>query len=150
MIIVLHQAQIPQNTGNIIRTCAATAVDLALIEPIGFEINDKQLKRAGLDYWTEANFERYPSLEIFLEKKSPSAFSFFSSKASKAYTELKFQKDHALIFGSESHGLPEKFFKRWPEQFYRIPMRDKIRCLNLSNAAAIVVYEGLRQQNFVF
>jgi tRNA (cytidine/uridine-2'-O-)-methyltransferase len=147
MKIVLFQPQIPQNTGNIVRTCSVTNTGLILVRPLGFVISDKTLKRAGLDYWNEVDIEYIDDLESYLENtKAP--FYFLSSKAKKRYTDIQFQGDELLIFGSETSGLPKKFFEKWTEKFCTVPMAPKARCLNLSNTAAIVVYEGLRQLDF--
>ncbi|MBS0624801.1 MAG: tRNA (cytidine(34)-2'-O)-methyltransferase [Verrucomicrobia bacterium] len=147
MKIVLFQPQIPQNTGNIVRTCAATRSSLILVRPLGFSTQSRWLKRAGLDYWDGVSVEEIDNLDLYLEQtKSP--FFFFSSKTQKSYTEAPFTADSLLIFGSETTGLPPPFWNRWSDNFYTIPMAPGQRCLNLSNSAAIVVYEGLRQINF--
>lgn len=149
MKIVLFQPDIPQNTGNIVRTCSVTGSSLTLVRPLGFSISSRHLKRAGLDYWDEVNIELIDDLEQFLEQtKSP--FYFFSSKSKTPYTEISYTSDSILIFGSETSGLPPIFFERWREKFYTIPMISNARCLNLSNSVSIVLFEGLRQQNFTF
>ncbi len=147
MKVVLFQPQIPQNTGNIARTCAVTGSDLILVRPLGFSTSSRHLKRAGLDYWKEVSVRELDDLALYLES-SPHPFFFFSSKASACYTEAPFSLDSTLIFGSETAGLPEVFWERWPHQFYRIPMQSSSRCLNLSCSVAIVLYEAWRQHGF--
>lgn len=145
MKIVLFQPQIPQNTGNIARTCAATKTGLVLVRPLGFSTQDRHLKRAGLDYWKDVHVEEIDDLGSYIEQKP---VFFFSSKAKKLYTEPTFAEDSLLIFGSETAGLPELFWERWPERFFKIPMADGARCLNLACSAAVVLYEALRQREF--
>jgi tRNA (cytidine/uridine-2'-O-)-methyltransferase len=144
--IILVQPEIPQNTGNIARTCAVTNTSLTLVRPLGFNLSSKYLKRAGLDYWDQLNFKVVDSLEEILEFP----FFFFSSKArcENIYTKIPLEKKTQLIFGSESSGLAPSYWKQWPDRFYTIPMVAQARSLNLSNAVAIVLYELLRQQNF--
>lgn len=149
MKILLFQPQIPQNTGNIVRTCSVTGVSLVLVKPYGFSLSDKMVKRAGLDYWEEVQIEEIDSLEKYLEKAS-APFYFFSSKAEKSYTEVSYPENSILIFGAETSGLPPLFHKRWPHNFVTLPMLPTARCLNLSNAVAIATYEALRQQEFTF
>ena len=149
MKIVLFQPDIPQNTGNIVRTCSVTGTSLALVRPLGFSIASRHLKRAGLDYWNEVSIEMLDNLEALLETETR-PFYFFSSKVERPYTEISYTPDSILIFGSETVGLPPIFFERWPERFYTIPMNSNARCLNLSNSVSIVLFEGLRQQNFTF
>lgn len=149
MKIILFQPDIPQNTGNVVRTCSVTNSSLSLVRPLGFSVSSRHLKRAGLDYWDEVEIEMIDDLEEFLlSEKRP--FYFFSSKVDKKYTDIEYTKDSILIFGSETKGLPESFFKKWPEKFYTIPMAEDARCLNLSNSVSIVLFEGLRQLNFTF
>lgn len=149
MKIILYQPQIPQNAGNIVRTCACTGASLVMVEPLGFETNNKLLKRAGLDYWLGTDVSFIDDLESYLQDcKYP--FFFFSSRAIRPYTEANYTNDSLLIFGSETAGLPNEFHQRWPEHFFTIPMISNVRCLNLSNAAAVVIYEALRQQHFSF
>lgn len=149
MIIVLYQPEIPQNTGNIVRTCSVTNTELVLVSPLGFDTSNKYLKRAGLDYWDEVKITYVDDLVAFLEKeKKP--FYFLSSKVEKSYSSIKFTKDTIIIFGSETKGLPKDLFEKYPEHFVTIPMKKDVRCLNLSNAANIVLYEGLRQLDFPF
>ena len=146
--IVLVEPEIPQNTGNIVRTCAATGTRLHIVKPMGFQIDDKKLKRAGLDYWHFLNIQYYENLDDFFEKNKGGRFFYLSSKAPTAYTEVNYKDTDFLLFGKETKGLPEKLLMEHPERAVRIPMISSARCLNLSNSAAIVVYEALRQQNF--
>jgi tRNA (cytidine/uridine-2'-O-)-methyltransferase len=145
--IVLFQPQIPQNAGNIVRTCAVTGSDLILVRPLGFKTTDRWLKRAGLDYWEGVNVSFLDDLESYLDNLQV-PFYFFSSKASKYYTQIEFGPDDHLIFGAETSGLPQLFHQKWQDHFYKIPMKEGARCLNLSNAAAVVVYEAWRQLQF--
>ena len=147
MIIILYNPQIPQNTGNIVRTCKATGSDLILVKPLGFSTSSRMLKRAGLDYWNDVNITEIDDLESFLENKSV-PFYFFSSKVSKSYTQVKYTSDSILIFGSETSGLPPYVFDKWGKNFVTIPMKTQARCLNLSNSVAIGLYEALRQTEF--
>jgi tRNA (cytidine/uridine-2'-O-)-methyltransferase len=147
MKVVLFQPQIPQNTGNIARTCAVTGSDLVLVRPLGFSTASRHLKRAGLDYWKDVNVLEIDDLIRHLES-SGAPFFFFSSKASSSYTEALFTLDSQLVFGSETAGLPEEIWDRWPHLFYRIPMKSSSRCLNLSCSAAIVLYEAWRRMGF--
>ena len=146
--IVLHEPEIPQNTGNISRTCAATGASLHLIEPLGFEITDAKLKRAGLDYWHFLNIQYYEGLEDFFEKNDGARFFYLSSKAPSSYTDVSYEDGDFLLFGKETKGLPEKLLIDHPERCVRIPMISDARCLNLSNAVAVVTYEALRQGGF--
>ncbi len=146
--IVLHEPEIPQNTGNISRTCAATGASLHLIEPLGFEITDARLKRAGLDYWQYLDLHYYKNLEDFYEKNPDGAFYYFTTKAPRAYTEIEYPDNVYLIFGKETKGLPEPLLEKNLERCVRIPMLENLRSLNLSNSVAIAVYEVLRQKNF--
>jgi tRNA (cytidine/uridine-2'-O-)-methyltransferase len=146
--VVLFQPQIPQNTGNIVRTCACTGASLLLVPPLGFSITDRWLKRAGLDYWEGVPVRQEDHFEEYLENlKTP--FYFFSSKAAKCYTAIDFGPEDHLIFGSETKGLPAAFHEKWSDSFYKIPMKKGARCLNLSNSVAIVLYEAWRKQKFV-
>jgi len=147
MKIILYQPQIPQNTGNIVRTCSVTGSELVLVAPLGFSVSDRWLKRAGLDYWEGVNVQVIEDLEALLEKTTHN-FYFYSSKASQHYSSIKYKADDWLIFGSETSGLPKRFEERWPERFATIPMKPEARCLNLATSAGIVVYEAWRQQNF--
>lgn len=146
--IVLHEPEIPQNTGNIARTCAATGAALHLIRPLGFEIDNAKLKRAGLDYWHQLDIAYYDGLEDFYGKNPDAKVYYFSTKAPRAYTEIQYPEKVFLMFGKETKGLPEPLLEKNPNFCVRIPMRDGLRSLNLSNSAAIAVYEVLRQQNF--
>lgn len=145
--IVLHEPEIPQNTGNIARTCAVTGAVLHLIRPLGFCPDSAKLKRAGLDYWDKLDIRYYDSIEDFFAKNTGDMF-YFTTKAEKNYCDADYTKDVFLIFGKETAGLPRKLLDAHPERCVRIPMRDELRCLNLSNAAAIAVYEALRQKGF--
>ncbi|MBO4343053.1 MAG: tRNA (uridine(34)/cytosine(34)/5-carboxymethylaminomethyluridine(34)-2'-O)-methyltransferase TrmL [Clostridia bacterium] len=146
--IVLLEPEIPQNTGNIARTCAATGASLHLIKPLGFEITDAKLKRAGLDYWHFLDVNYYENFEDFLQKTDGGEYFFFSTKAPRAYTEIRYPENCFLIFGKETAGIPEEILKKYLDRCVRIPMRENLRSLNLSNSAAIAVYEVLRQRNF--
>lgn len=148
--IVLFQPQIPQNTGNIARTCAATNSPLHIIRPMGFPIDDRKMKRAGLDYWDKLEVYYYDSLEAFLDQ-CQGQLHLISKFATKVYSEEAYAdgKDHYFIFGREDTGLPETFMRAHPEQALRIPMNDEhVRSLNVSNAVCMIVYEALRQQQF--
>lgn len=146
--IVLLEPEIPQNTGNIARTCAATGASLHLIEPMGFTVTDAKLKRAGLDYWNKLDITYYKNIEDFYEKTAGGEYFYFSTKAPRAYTEIEYPENCYLIFGKESAGIPESILKKNLDRCVRIPMRETLRSLNLSNSAAIAVYEVLRQQKF--
>ena len=146
--IVLVEPDIPQNTGNIARLCAATGTTLNLIEPLGFQLTDKHMKRAGLDYWDSVDVRKFPSIGNFMKKSSGHRNFFFSTNGSKNYTEAEYQPGDCLIFGSESKGLPLELLEAHPEDVYNIPIQlDHVRSLNLANAAAIVLYEALRQMH---
>ncbi len=146
--IVLHEPEIPQNTGNIARTCAATGAALHLIRPLGFEIDNAKLKRAGLDYWHQLDITYYDGLDDFFGKNPDATVYYFSTKAPRAYTEINYPEKVFLMFGKETKGLPELLLEKNPDFCARIPMRDGLRSLNLANSAAIAVYEVLRQKNF--
>ena len=150
--IVMVEPEIPQNTGNIARTCAATGAKLHLVKPLGFEINDKYLKRAGLDYWDKLDIEEHENLNAFLEKYKFNLDKMFlvSTKAQHIYSEIEYNKydEVFLLFGKETKGLPEELLKEYIDKAIRIPMKEGLRSLNLSNSVAIVVYEALRQNNF--
>ena len=146
--IVLVEPEIPQNTGNIVRTCAATGCKLHLVRPLGFEVDDKHLKRAGLDYWSEAEIFYYDSFEELRKKFPSSAFWFFTTKSEKSYAEARFKEGDFLVFGKETRGLPEELLVENQLTCVRIPMINDIRSLNLSNSVAIAIYEGLRQNGF--
>jgi len=148
MHIVLHQPEIPANTGNIGRTCVATGTKLHLIEPLGFRIDEKQIKRAGMDYWDQLDYTRYINYEDFLEKNPDAKVYYATTKAQKRYTDVKFGPDDYIMFGKESAGIPEEILAKHKEECIRIPMLSEIRSLNLSNSVAIVLYEALRQNDF--
>lgn len=147
MNIILFEPQIPQNTGNIVRTCAVTGANLFLVRPLGFHVTDRWLKRAGLDYWDGVNVNFIDDLPSFLENTSQ-RFFFYSAHATDVYTDVDYEQGDMLIFGSETAGLPKEIWERWPELFYTIPKREGTRCLNLANAVSIVLYEAWRQQGF--
>ena len=150
--IVMVEPEIPQNTGNIARTCAATGGKLHLVEPLGFEITDKYLKRAGLDYWDKLDIERHSSLQAFLEKYKPEENNmyFVTTKGQTCYSDVDYSKmdEVFLLFGKETKGLPEDLLQKYIDKTIRIPMRSTLRSLNLSNSVAIVIYEVLRQKQF--
>ena len=146
--IVLYCPEIPQNTGNISRTCAVTGARLHIIKPIGFEISDRTLKRAVLDYWNELDVTYYENYEDFLRQNENAELYFFSSHAEKSFSDVTYPDDVYLVFGRESVGLPKELVEENMERALRIPMRKTLRCLNLSNSVAIAVYEVLRQRNF--
>ena len=146
--IVLHEPEIPQNTGNIARTCAATGAALHLIRPLGFAIDDRKLKRAGLDYWHQLDITYYDGLEDFYAKNPEAKIYYFSTKAPHLYTEIEYPNPVYIMFGKETKGLPEKLLYDNPDRCVRLPMREGLRSLNLSNSVAIAVYEILRQGNF--
>ena len=146
--IVLVEPEIPQNTGNIARTCAATGCTLHLVRPLGFELSEKHLRRAGLDYWSLVDVQVHDSLdEVFLELAG-SRFFFFTTKAKHTYADVRYEKGDALVFGKETAGLDEELLVAHEENCVRIPMREGLRSLNLSNSAAIAVYEAFRQNGF--
>ena len=147
--VVLVEPEIPQNAGNIARTCAATGCTLHLIKPLGFEISDKYLKRAGLDYWHLVHVVVHEDWQAFLDDCPQGArMHFFTTKARRAYCEAAYRAEDYLVFGKETKGLPEELLVAHPKDCVRIPMREEARSLNLSNSVAIAVYEGLRQNAF--
>ena len=148
MHIVLHQPEIPANTGNIGRTCAATGTALHLIEPLGFRLDEKSIKRAGMDYWDKLDVTRYMNLEEFWEKNRGAKIWYATTKAKRLYTEAAFSPGDYIMFGKESAGIPEELLVEHEETCIRIPMMEEIRSLNLSNSVAIVLYEALRQNAF--
>ncbi|MBR4965858.1 MAG: tRNA (cytidine(34)-2'-O)-methyltransferase, partial [Lachnospiraceae bacterium] len=148
MNIILHQPEIPANTGNIGRTCVATNTVLHLIEPLGFRLNEKEIKRAGMDYWEHLDVRRYINFEDFLEKNPGAKIYMATTKAHKSYTEVEFGPDDYIMFGKESAGIPEEILVDYEDTCIRIPMLPKIRSLNLSNSVSIVLYEALRQNDF--
>lgn len=148
--IVLVEPQIPQNTGNIARTCAATGARLHLVEPMGFRVDDAKLKRAGLDYWHLLDITYYENLTDFFQKNKDGNFFYFSTKATKIYSQIEYPEDTYLVFGKETAGLPEELLLENQENCVRLPMinNSAARSLNLSNSVAIGVYEVLRQWDF--
>ncbi len=146
--IVLVEPEIPQNTGNIARTCSVTGAALHLVKPLGFEIDDKKMKRAGLDYWNELEIHYYENLVEFLEKNKDEEMWFFSKKASHVYSEISYPKRVFLVFGKETKGLPENLLEQRFDHSLRMPMKEGSRSLNLSNTVAIAVYEAMRQRDF--
>lgn len=149
--VVLYQPQIPSNTGNIARTCAGTDTSLHLIRPLGFSTDDKMLKRAGLDYWEFVNIVYYDSLDDFYQKNEGGEFFYITKFGEKPYSSFDYSypdKDYFFIFGRETTGLPKDVIENNKDVSLRIPMNDNIRSLNLSNTAAILIYEALRQQDY--
>lgn len=147
--IVLLEPEIPANTGNIGRTCVAAGAKLHLIEPMGFEINEKQVKRAGLDYWDKLDYQIYDSYPDFLEKNPKAKIYMATTKARHTYCDVKYEEDCYIMFGKESAGIPEKILLEHEDMTVRIPMVGDIRSLNLSNSVAVVLYEALRQHRFL-
>ena len=146
--IVLYEPEIPANTGNIGRTCVATGTKLHLIEPLGFSLSEKALKRAGMDYWSHLEVERYVNYEDFLQRNPGAKIYMATTKAKKIYSEASYEPDCYIMFGKESAGIPEEILVEHPEECVRIPMIGETRSLNLSNSVAIVLYEALRQNQF--
>ncbi len=147
--IVLVNPDIPQNTGNIGRLCVSTDSTLHLIEPLGFSLDEKAVKRAGLDYWQHLNLKVYSDWDDFLKKNKDAKLYFFSTKTNQVFWDCEYDKNSFLIFGSESKGLPEEFYKEYENQLYTIPMNgNHCRSLNLANSVAIVLFEGLRKERF--
>lgn len=146
--IVLVEPEIPQNTGNIARTCAATGCALHIVHPTIFEISDRTVKRAGLDYWHLVNITHYDNLDDFFEKTKGGTYYFASTKAPNRYSDISFKDGDYVLFGKETKGLPEELLHEHKESCIRIPMIDEARSLNLSNSAAIIAYEALRQNDF--
>lgn len=147
--IVLHEPEIPSNTGNIGRTCVATGTHLHLIRPLGFKIDDKKIKRSGMDYWKDLNLTIYDDWDDFLEKNPGARIFYATTKGRNVYSEVEFKDGDFLVFGKESAGIPEEILIKHPHEAIRIPMGRDIRSLNLSNSVAIVLYEALRQNNFM-
>ena len=148
MHIILHQPEIPANTGNIGRTCVASGTSLHLIEPLGFRLNEKDIKRAGMDYWEHLQVQRYINFEEFKKTHPDAKIWMATTKAKLTYTDVNYGPDDFIMFGKESAGIPEEILVDHADTCIRIPMLSKIRSLNLSNSVAIVLYEALRQQNF--
>ncbi len=146
--IVLVSPEIPQNTGNIARTCACTGAKLHIVKPMGFEIDDKKLKRAGLDYWHMLGVKFYESIDEFFETNKGGTFYYATTKAINRYSDVEYRDNDFILFGRETKGLDEELLHNNREYCIRIPMIDEARSLNLSNAVAIVVYEALRQTDF--
>ncbi|MEH7107701.1 tRNA (uridine(34)/cytosine(34)/5-carboxymethylaminomethyluridine(34)-2'-O)-methyltransferase TrmL [Bacillus sp. JJ1764] len=149
--VVLYQPEIPSNTGNIARTCAATNTTLHLIHPLGFSTDDKMLKRAGLDYWEFVNIHYYDSLDDFFEQNAGGQFFYMTKFGAKSHSSFDYsdsEQDYYFIFGKETTGLPKDLLAENKDSSLRIPMNDQVRSLNLANTAAILVYEVLRQQNY--
>lgn len=146
--IVLFEPEIPANTGNIGRTCVATGTRLHLIEPLGFQLNEKAIRRAGMDYWQDLDVARYINWEDFLAKNPQAKIYMATTKARQVYTDVSYEADCYLMFGKESGGIPEEILKEHPERCVRIPMIGETRSLNLSNSVAILLYEALRQNQF--
>ena len=145
---VLFEPEIPANTGNIGRTCVATGTRLHLIEPLGFRLNEKSIKRAGMDYWEHLDVTRYMNFEEFLEKNPGAKIYMATTKGQHVYTEVNYEPDCYIMFGKESAGIPEEILVNHPDTCIRIPMLSEIRSLNLSNSVAVVLYEALRQNHF--
>lgn len=148
MHIVLHQPEIPANTGNIGRTCVATGSSLHLIEPLGFRLGEKELRRAGMDYWEKLDLHRYMNFREFQEKNPGARIWMATTKARRAYDQVRFSPGDFIMFGKESAGIPEEILVEHEESCIRIPMLPEIRSLNLSNSVAVVLYEALRQNGF--
>ena len=146
--LVLVEPEIHMNTGNIARTCAATRSRLHLIKPLGFDISDKAVKRAGLDYWHMVDLHVYENLDDFFQRTGAQDIWLATAKASRPYTEVRFQPDCYLLFGKESTGLPQALREQYAQRCIRIPIREGARCLNLSNSAAVLAFEALRQWGF--
>ena len=148
MHIILHQPEIPANTGNIGRTCVATGTSLHLIEPLGFRLDEKSIRRAGMDYWEHLDVTRYMNYEEFKQMHPQARIWMATTKARQVYSDVTFEPDDYIMFGKESAGIPEEILVENEEMCIRIPMLEQIRSLNLSNSVAIVLYEALRQNRF--
>lgn len=151
MQIILYQPQIPQNTGNIVRTCSVTGASLGLVPPLGFSLNDRWLKRAGLDYWEGVDVTLIPDLDVHLDahlEKQTGNVYFFTSKVTKRYCDVQYTSNDILVFGSETNGLPQTLLDKWPEQAVTLPMHSQARCLNLATSVGIALYEAWRQLDF--
>lgn len=148
MNIILHEPEIPANTGNIGRTCVATGTALHLIKPLGFDISDKAVRRAGMDYWKDLELYVYTNFGDFVSRNKDARIYMATTKAKKAYTEVEYSENDFIMFGKESAGIPEEILVKYEDTSVRIPMIGEIRSLNLSNSVAIMLYEALRQQDF--
>lgn len=148
MNIVLHEPEIPANTGNIGRTCVVSGTRLHLIKPLGFDTSDKAVKRAGLDYWKDLDVSYYESFDDFIKKNKNAKIYMATTKARKTYADVKYEEDSYIMFGKESAGIPEDILLKYKENCIRIPMLEEYRSLNLSNSVAIILYEALKQNNF--
>ena len=146
--IVLHEPEIPSNTGNIGRTCVAAGADLHLIEPLGFHLSEKAIRRSGMDYWDKLTVSRYLDYEDFLKKNPGITIYYATTKARRTYADVRYEDGCFIMFGKESAGIPEEILMQHRKSCIRIPMTDQARSLNLSNAAAIILYEALRQNHF--
>ncbi len=146
--IVLVEPEIPENTGNISRTCACTGMPLYLVGKLGFEITQSRVKRAGLDYWDKLQIEHVPELSVLTDRFGEEKFFYFSSKAVRSYTDVEYPEDAFLVFGKETKGLPPELVAAHSDRALRIPMRPALRCLNLSNSVAVAAYEALRRFDF--
>jgi len=147
--IVLVEPEIPQNTGNIARTCAVTDSKLHLVKPLGFSTSDKYLKRAGLDYWNKLDISYYDNLDHFFKANQGGRFFYATTKAAAAYSDFEYQENDYFLFGKETAGLPEELLEANLDRCIRIPMKNQLRSLNLSNSVSIIIYEALRQNNFI-
>ena len=148
MNVVLLEPEMPANTGNIGRTCVATGTVLHLIEPLGFHLDDRSIKRAGMDYWSRLDVRRYINYDDFLEKNPGAVIYMATTKSKTVYTDVRYEEDSYIMFGKESAGIPEELLVENKERCVRIPMNEEIRSLNLTNSVAIVLYEALRQHGF--
>lgn len=146
--IVLVEPEIPANTGNIARTCAATGAHLHLVRPLGFDTDDRTMKRAGLDYWYAVHIEYHDSFQEVLDANPNGRFFYTSTRATKVYSDLQYQDGDFFVFGKETKGLPAELLEANPETSIRMPMTDKVRSMNLSNSAAVILFEALRQNQF--
>lgn len=146
--VVLFEPEIPANTGNIGRTCVATGTRLHLIEPLGFRLNEKEIRRAGMDYWKDLDVTRYVNYQEFMDKNPGAKIYMATTKGRQVYTEVQYEPDCYLMFGKESAGIPEEILVEHPKECVRIPMIGETRSLNLSNSVAVVLYEALRQNQF--
>ena len=148
MNIVLHEPEIPANTGNIGRTCVATGTSLHLIKPLGFSLDEKHLRRAGMDYWRDLDLHVYENFQDFLDKNPGAKIYMATTKAHQNYSDVSYEPDCFLMFGKESAGIPEEILVDYEDTCVRIPMKENIRSLNLSNSVAVLLYEALRQNDF--